>query len=670
MAKFKFPIRIKFIFNASKKELKEWKAAFSRASQVFYHATEGQLQLGKITVELFGGTQSSSKISVYECAGCSLGNPTAVAICRDEKTKPLVILHELSHHFFDVRDEYIGYSGDGCTMSPSNQACIMEFSSKGDQMKDGLVESIGMVNQYCRADNHTDENGQEHEHHESCIETIKKFMKSQHGIELDAPTTDLGLMLASEPSGHEPIVWQTVEEGDKHIVVLDDSAGINTSNLAHAQRVGARFWVDHFTREKDQIGFVAGSGSLVYPMQTIDNENQSNEAIEKIFEMETDSNLDPIAAMTIANSEIQKTVSGEASSEVSHQSVTFVSTQDFADVFVEEQQIERGNRISMIDIGPLPIRLNLGRISSLTGGTYHNFDQADDETTAFAVQNRLIELALNTGQENGLALHEQLTLPAWTQREAANDVEQRNEFDRDSDPSNQFLERTILVEEGCSEATFVVSKTLPEDLQIEIIDPNGNPVDQNSINTIERPEYSLFKVKKPIAGAWNLKIKRKNLGERLPIKVLASLKNPDLSVSVRTFPLHDEPGVKIMASAHFPTPLIGIEEPVVEIYSNSPDREMSEFITKTTLEPFRLKGKDSTYTPRGYEPIYHRQVSVPPGIYNMVIRFVNPGTAKSTAPCDDCPPSDQPEKQAQKTDARNFVRILKRQIVVAPIEEE
>jgi len=128
-----------------------------------------------------------------------------------------------------------------------------------------------------------------------------------------------------------------------------------------------------------------------------------------------------------------------------------------------------------------------------------------------------------------------------------------------------------------------------------------------------------------------------------------------------------------MASAEFGSPLVGIEEPVVEIYETSPDREPGAFVVKTTLAPFQADGPDNKFTPRGYEPVYHRKINLPPGIYNMVVRFVNAGAGKQSGTCTEGCPTEK-EKSAQKAEpaikpVSNFIRIFKRQIVVLPAEE-
>lgn len=183
----RFSLFASFDFDASAAEIQQWRAVLNAASQSLYFATNGQMHIGKIIYSNHRAGVSIADLLLTNFAGSSgttgpivPQTPGNQAILRsDELAHPGVILHELGHYLFSLKEEY-KFAENGTTRPgscgngpPSEAACIMQFSGKGDvlDLATGAI-TLGQIRHFCCQANHTGQNNQQVAHHQSCWQTI------------------------------------------------------------------------------------------------------------------------------------------------------------------------------------------------------------------------------------------------------------------------------------------------------------------------------------------------------------------------------------------------------------------------------------------------------------------------------------------------------------------
>lgn len=261
--------------------LDHFKSAFQRVSEMLFHATGSQLQIGEIYVAkddvglleadvwIVEGDTTAHSINLFGIGTLEAGNH--VGLGENAWESPFLILHELGHYVFGLADENVG-PGDlpsVCTDDRFGGACIMEWGApRGDALDAAGTLTPGTVREFCTAANHdkgrggTDipplfpPNGQGAT---PCWETIKS-----HYPALTQPTP---LAPPQQPQMNKPpaaapgstwadansidsdpqlqtITWTLVDSKTRFALALDASESMNDENAIDSARVGAHFWVD------------------------------------------------------------------------------------------------------------------------------------------------------------------------------------------------------------------------------------------------------------------------------------------------------------------------------------------------------------------------------------------------------------------------------------------
>ncbi|MBI4863624.1 MAG: VWA domain-containing protein [Candidatus Riflebacteria bacterium] len=96
-------------------DMATWKATFEQVNTMLYRATDGKLELGKLTLTTSLDAKGGADIIVHGGTGGAkatpggLGDSGNVDLWQDDERKaPLTIVHELGHYAFDLFDEYTG----------------------------------------------------------------------------------------------------------------------------------------------------------------------------------------------------------------------------------------------------------------------------------------------------------------------------------------------------------------------------------------------------------------------------------------------------------------------------------------------------------------------------------------------------------------------------------
>lgn len=114
--RFELPVSVNY--SASPSDLAEWRRAFEKAAQQFYHATKGQLRLGRFLVANNRYGLNEAEAVLYQTGDASFANILGgfglaplvfqVHLMPSCKVNPMVIVHELAHHILALGDEYTG----------------------------------------------------------------------------------------------------------------------------------------------------------------------------------------------------------------------------------------------------------------------------------------------------------------------------------------------------------------------------------------------------------------------------------------------------------------------------------------------------------------------------------------------------------------------------------
>ena len=96
-------------YDASEADIELWKNSIIHASKILLHATDNQVQFGKLTIHNKSTGGYFANAFLHENCGRSTTG-VRVHLCRDEQSSPFTIIHELGHHVFKLHDEYMNDS--------------------------------------------------------------------------------------------------------------------------------------------------------------------------------------------------------------------------------------------------------------------------------------------------------------------------------------------------------------------------------------------------------------------------------------------------------------------------------------------------------------------------------------------------------------------------------
>jgi uncharacterized protein YegL len=298
-----------------------------------------------------------------------------MTVWHDEIIRPLVIVHELGHFIYGLRNENtVGGGGpngsclgrDPNTDAPKSNGCIMEalqddgghFTAQG---WDPLFTRY--ISEFCSTATHTLNNEQQSVNGQSCWGT----MAVHYPDLLPIPPTSQELA----PPGADQIDWVVLDNTQRFVLVIDHSFSMNGYKLEEA-KFGADWWADAIPLN-DSLAVVSFSDTVTidYPMHAIvgltDRQNIHN-AIAPIAAMGATAIGD--ALRTALNliipgpSAVTKVIvlltDGQDNS--SHEPVDGVLLQDLSNA---------GVKVFTIGIGADVNSALLLNIANRTGGTYY-----------------------------------------------------------------------------------------------------------------------------------------------------------------------------------------------------------------------------------------------------------------------------------------------------------
>ena len=385
----KFDLILSVRYNASSNDLAQWQKAFQRASELLYDATDGKHQLGTVQVCLNNQGDDAADAFLTGTPGIShagaivqLGTPRIhMTINNDEMFKPLVIVHELGHYIYGLRDEYNGPGGGGVGSclghtgsTPNSNACIMEAqSTDGDQFNATTgMWSPGAISEFCSINTHTQNNEQQSANLKSCWETMATGAKLSGGS-FSSGYPDLqpipATPLEAPPAGPAKINWALLDSAQRFVLVIDRSGSMTGAKLTEA-KFGADWWADALL-DNDGLAVVSFSDNAFpdFGMTTITGAAR-NVAHSKIDAIHAGGNTSIGAGLREALHQIIM-----AGPQATTESIVLLTDgiQNTGETpgQVLPDLIARGVRVYTIGIGPDVDSALLQQIATSTGGTYY-----------------------------------------------------------------------------------------------------------------------------------------------------------------------------------------------------------------------------------------------------------------------------------------------------------
>lgn len=260
----------------------DWENAFTRASQLLYNSTDGQVQIG--TVNFYNNCpEAYNKADFLIHAGTGgaaahvggLGTPGRnVDVYDGTHTRneaaargQFGIVHELGHYVFALYDEYKDTAGNSrsCISPTSTVASIMDGGTTV-QPKNQRTEWSHPT--YTAACSNT---AQYQRRNMTCWPWIVQYAANTYAVTLTQPTT----LTQATPAGHQALTFNYYECKVRAVVTLDRSGSMAGSKMDTA-KAGGRLFVD-LTRATDELGVssYSSSASVDYTINTMTDTNKT-----------------------------------------------------------------------------------------------------------------------------------------------------------------------------------------------------------------------------------------------------------------------------------------------------------------------------------------------------------------------------------------------------------
>lgn len=270
----------------------DWQNAFTRASQLLYNSTDGQVQIG--TVNFYNNCpEMSDKADFLIHSGEGRGYVTglgglgtrgvAVHLYDGTHTKNVAaarghfgIVHELGHYVFALHDEYFKNYGAGqrniprsCISAASTVASIMDGGTTCQPENQRTEWSHPTYRNACTDTVQMNQTGM------TCWPYIVKYAREHYTAVLTTPAA----LDQTMPAGHQALTFNYYDCKVRAVVCLDRSGSMSGSKMDTA-KAGAKLFVDQTrvtTRTVDELGVssYADLASINYAIAVMSDTNKT-----------------------------------------------------------------------------------------------------------------------------------------------------------------------------------------------------------------------------------------------------------------------------------------------------------------------------------------------------------------------------------------------------------
>ncbi len=383
-ATHKFNMVVSLQYHTDAADLISWQGVFQRASEVLFNATNGKHQLGNINVCLdsAGGAIADmwilGKPGTAASGGYSVLGTTGVhmTVNYDERL-PLVIVHEIGHYVYGLRDEYLrpgavpglclGHDRNG---DPNSDACIMEATETDGDVYNATTKAWnhGTITRFCSSDHNGTSPYQNLQLGVSCWQT----MTTAYADLLPTPVTPQEVAPAGIRAGQ--VSWVVLNSTERFVLVIDSSSSMRGDKLDEA-KFGADWWVDS-ALIGDQLAIVSLSDTVTTDILHQINSNQDRSPLHTRIGSIIAGGGASIgsglrAAYQILSSAGPRTVTESIVLLTDGRQNTDEGPDEVAPDDVLPDLTTRGVRVYTIGIGSDVEPVLLQHIATATGGTYY-----------------------------------------------------------------------------------------------------------------------------------------------------------------------------------------------------------------------------------------------------------------------------------------------------------
>ncbi len=510
-------------YNETAKAVKDrWHWAFRHASQLLSDSTDGHLIIKTVYI---ANNEFASHEADFYLLGCSpldgvadCAEYVAVAksclsdfrttLFRTRNIEPFTLVHELAHYFFDLGDEY--EAEGGCTKNADSGACIMEFSvNEGVLMAPGMTNgsllgggSNAKVFQFCTSGtsgNHdsTSLTTQNAKHSgQSCWDIIVSTYGTK-GLptSISYPSPSTYAPPYAPPALPPDIDFFEMAQNRRVVLVLDRSGSMATGGSIEGVRAGAEYWMQNLANlPNEEIGVVTyhSAATATMPRTTVSSlsATQLDGWITTVKDELVAGGLTSIGDALNTGRDVMVPGPGQvAASQLMILLTDGINTAPPAPTeAILASVAERAMRVFTIGFGDHVNAAQLEAIATETCGEYQAIPTLpDDEANEAAIATALMHVDGISG--SGLVAYARDTLGSagpWR------------------------FETTTLVEEGATNARFVITYRQSRPVELQVIGPDGVKIVPGTANAaVVRPAdspFHLVTVTDPTPGVWTLRV--------------------------------------------------------------------------------------------------------------------------------------------------------------------
>lgn len=642
--------------DASATVLDQWKQSFIQASKLLFHATNGQLQFGTIRVANNSRGSIGADAFLFECSGRSFTG-RVMRLCGDEKFRPYIIVHELGHFAFQLADEHKNMSGGVafCSHDPLTQRCIMEHPAEFGDLIDpmtGLLSS-GVVNEFCDEDNHdaTSGNVQEQRNGHSCWQTI---VETPPFVDLVIPSSQR----TYSDVGHEAVIWEELLPHQRFLFVLNLTAA-ESAKVADGIVDALATWAEYCRSTEESMGLINSAGQILFDLEPIDTD-------EKLARLQTQ-----IATINAPSIDMPAAKSNAIADQAEFCFSKLRPSTNQALVWITDNQVNEESlhqltaKLRRLKVRAFPVLISdrpqdLYSLAHDTGGAAQYLPSTFERLDAvFALQTVLMSLSADLIENTGFIAYEEIV---WPPMSAGSQIKSKL-IGLDTDdlkmkqvgelPFDRGRDMPFNIEKSCQRIMLTLISQIPSSVELWLISPTGDTFSAD-LEEIHGRRSMMWRISNPQPGVWTVRVFRKTV---VQIKVTLSViaENKDLHVALDYTVDNDSKAVGLKGYAEFDRPVNNLIPTATISSSDSSSPLASEsrnLLAVSQVVPEKLVPAEWA------AGAYVGQFAVDrPGVYNLVAKFRNIGTAYRSSDCE-C------DTSLTANLLPPFERIVRRQVVV------
>lgn len=530
-------------------EMPFWCELLEQSSRTIHDSTDGVLSIGQVLISANSMGGKDADIWVYPnddvwptSGGARLWFPfESIDVSQDYMFYVTILVHELSHYLYELRDEYNNKGTSVCLGDITTQASIMEAypwkgytrwtDASGAEFPDWVtffphftdgtaVLQLGNPSEYCHDGNHntTANNPQNNINGGQSCWTYMANDANHNNIPYGLTVPGAGGPALAAPALPPASVCTELIPVQRFMLVLDRSGSMLGTKIDQL-KIGANFWVD-YVNPAEELGLItyADSESLDFAKSAV----PSGAAAQMAWRNTRHTAVDGISASgaTAIGDALRAGLNDIMSGGRASSQVIILFTDGLQNAGSETAEdvlpdcVASGVRVYTIGLGNDQDAVLLGNIAYTTGGAYFPIDgDLPEAEAAMAITEALVEIAGESRENGGIVSFNPID-GAGPDGEAADaappfDWEFGPRKHRPRPRPRRSFSFPVRITEGSRHCTLGALWNDPErEFTIRIADPDGNTVipGPGVRRVAGKYPYSFYAIDNPKAGTWILTV--------------------------------------------------------------------------------------------------------------------------------------------------------------------